>query len=131
MRDLKEVWDKSYKASSGLALELSLLYISQMGALNQMNPRTPLPPMRDWKTQLLTSLNEFCDLAHEAKAVALKAKRKPPKWTQWSSWSSIGIAIANDPGLFFRINNGQSVTITTYERIREWFDKHWPKEPGD
>jgi hypothetical protein len=41
--------------------------------------------------------------------------------------STLGKSIAGDPGLFFRIQEGQNITLKTYDKIRKWFDKNWPK----
>jgi hypothetical protein len=70
--------------------------------------RLLLPSEERLRQDILQQLQDYCEL-------------------EKTSWSAVGQAITGDMGLFFRIARGQNITFSTYERIRAWFEEHWPK----
>lgn len=68
-----------------------------------------LPSTDDLRRALLSHADTFCNLKE-------------------TSRSAIGLEIANDPYMLFRIEQGQNITFKTYEKIRRWLDRRWPRQ---
>lgn len=43
-----------------------------------------------------------------------------------ASAAAIGRHAVNDPGFVPRIARGQNFTVSTYQRVMDWLDTHWP-----
>ena len=67
-----------------------------------------LPPMETLRRDLLDKVDEYCELTGMAQ-------------------SSVGKAIAEDWGLIIRLRGGANLTFSSYERIRLWLERNWPK----
>jgi hypothetical protein len=92
-----------------------------------MAPRA-LPSVPDLRRDIIRHVDEFIALGAKAKKRAFRDNQEYPPWAvTWASWSALGMEIAGDPGLFFRIHKGKNITIETVERIRIWFETNWPK----
>jgi hypothetical protein len=42
------------------------------------------------------------------------------------SMSAIGRKSVRDPAFVQRLAQGQNFTVTTYQRVMDWLDNHWP-----
>jgi hypothetical protein len=43
--------------------------------------------------------------------------------------SAIAKQSVNDPAFFLRLARGRNFTVSTYQRVMSWLDRHWPDAP--
>jgi hypothetical protein len=69
---------------------------------------SPLPTTDDLRREILHRALTYCQLTGKSR-------------------SALGLDIANDFGLLWRLERGDNITFTTYDRVRRWLDRHWPQ----